>query len=121
MVFPVGFLDSLSNPVTLLMLGIVALLLFGERLPEVGRTWGRKLVDLKKNVENIQNQIRSVAMSATPDLSSPTSASTRRDSEDAAVDREEATAPKFVPPPSEPTEGSLAGPRSPGPSPIPGL
>jgi sec-independent protein translocase protein TatA len=107
MVFPLGFLDSLSNPVTLLMLGIIALLLFGERLPEVGRTWGRKLVELKKNVENIQNQIRSVAMSATPDLSSLTSAaetsSARRDSDNAAVDREEATAPKFVPPPEEPS------------------
>jgi len=108
MVFPVGFLDSLSNPVTLLMLGVIALLLFGERLPEVGRTWGRKLVDLKKNVENLQSQIRSVAMSATPDLSSPSSpsetSSARRDSDSAAVDREEATAPKFVPPPSEPAE-----------------
>jgi sec-independent protein translocase protein TatA len=103
MVFPVGFFDSL-NPVTLLMLGVIALLLFGERLPEVGRTWGRKLVDLKKNVENIQSQIRSVAMSATPDVSSLSgTSSARRDSEDAAVDREEATAPKFVPPPSEPS------------------
>jgi sec-independent protein translocase protein TatA len=112
MALPIGFLDSLSNPVTLLMLGVIALLLFGERLPEVGRTWGRKLVELKKNVENLQNQIRSVAMSATPDLSSlsePSSA--RRDAEDAAVDREEATAPKFVPPPAEPSahtgEGGL--------------
>ena len=107
MVFPLAFIDSYFNPGTLLILGIVALLLFGERLPEVARTWGRKVVDLKKNVENIQNQIRNAAMSATPDLSSltnPSSTSTpRRSAEEPAADREEATAPKFVPPPSEPT------------------
>ena len=101
MVLPLGFLDSL-NPGTLLMLGIVALLLFGERLPEVGRTWGRKLVDLKKNVDNLQSQIRNAAMSATPDLSGPVSSTPRRTSDASSADREEATAPKFVPPPSEP-------------------
>jgi sec-independent protein translocase protein TatA len=101
MVYPFGFLDSL-NPVTLLMLGIVALLLFGERLPEVGRTWGRKLVDLKKNVESIQNQIRNAAMSATPDLTTLTTPTPRKTADDSPADREEATAPKFVPPPSEP-------------------
>jgi sec-independent protein translocase protein TatA len=102
MVFPLAFLEGL-NTGTLLMLGIVALLLFGERLPEVARTWGRKFVDLKKNVENIQGQIRNAAMSATPDLSSLTSTSPtpRRTSEEPAADREEATAPKFVPPPSK--------------------
>ncbi len=104
-ILPAAFLDSLSNPVTLLMLGVIALLLFGERLPEVGRTWGRKFIDLKKNVENIQNQIRSAAMSATPDLPSLSSltetSGTKRDADNAAVDREEATAPKFVPPASD--------------------
>ena len=109
MVLPVGFLDGL-NPVTLLMLGIIALLLFGERLPEVGRTWGRKLIDLKKNVENIQNQIRSVAMSATPDLNAPLTSSTRRESDAQGTDHEEATAPKFVPPPSEPTAPKFVPP-----------
>jgi sec-independent protein translocase protein TatA len=106
MALPLAFLEGI-NPATLLMLGVLALLLFGERLPEVARTWGKKAVDLKKNVESIQNQIRSAAMSATPDLSSltnSTSTSTpRRIAEDPSLDREEATAPKFVPPPSEPT------------------
>jgi sec-independent protein translocase protein TatA len=102
MVFPLAFLEGL-NTGTLLFLGIIALLLFGEKLPEVARTWGRKFVDLKKNVENIQSQIRNAAMSATPDLSSLTSPTPRRTPEESAADREEATAPKFVPPPSEPT------------------
>jgi sec-independent protein translocase protein TatA len=103
MVFPLAFLEGLNGG-TLLMLGILALLLFGERLPEVARTWGKKVVDLKKNVENIQNQIRNAAMSAAPDLSSLTNITTtstpRRTPDEPAADREEATAPKFVPPPS---------------------
>jgi sec-independent protein translocase protein TatA len=104
MALPLAFLEGF-NPGTLLILGVLALLLFGERLPEVARTWGRKVVDLKKNVDSIQNQIRNAAMSATPDLSTLTSSTStpRRISEDPSPDREEATAPKFVPPPSEPT------------------
>jgi sec-independent protein translocase protein TatA len=104
MTFPLAFLDL--NPGTMLFLGVIALLLFGEKLPEVARTWGRKFVDLKKNVENVQNQIRNAAMSAAPDLSSLTNSvsspsTPRRVAEETPADREEATAPKFVPPPSQ--------------------
>jgi sec-independent protein translocase protein TatA len=112
MTFPLAIFDLSAG--TLLFLGAIALLLFGEKLPEVARTWGRKVVDLKKNVDNLQSQIRNVAMSAAPDLSSltnplsssssssSTSISTpHRASDEPSADREEATAPKFVPPPSQ--------------------
>lgn len=105
MSLPVGFIDGL-NPVTLLMLGIVALLLFGERLPEVGKSLGRKFVEFKKNVEGIQAELRSAANSITSTVSSGSSLSSEPSiathSDPPADDREEATAPKFVPPPEEP-------------------
>ncbi len=59
--FPLAFLEGLNSG-TLLFLGIIALLLFGEKLPEVARTWGKKFVDLKRNVDNLQSQIRNAAL-----------------------------------------------------------
>ncbi len=56
MAYPLAFFDSL-NPVTLLMLGIVALLLFGERLPEVGRTWGRRILTKWRRLERFSERV----------------------------------------------------------------
>lgn len=115
--FPIGLFDGLS-PVTLIFIGAIAVLLFGEHLPEVARTFGKKFADLRKNVQSIQDEIRSAATAATSELSSTfdvntttsgtgspsasngSSGSTRkRRSRDSDEDYEEATAPKFVPPP----------------------
>jgi len=119
MVFPLAFLDGI-NPVTLVFLGVIAVLLFGERLPEVARSLGKKFTDFRKNVQNIQDEIRSAAFSATSEISSaldvntslgsasssssrPAKGSGRRSgSRGSDEDYEEATAPKFVPPPDEP-------------------
>ena len=38
----------LDNPVTMLVLGALAVLLFGERLPEVARSIGKGLMEVKK-------------------------------------------------------------------------
>ncbi len=85
----------LDNPVMLLMLGVIAVLLFGERLPEVARSVGRGLTEFKKGVHGIQQEIQGVIDSAT---STDTAASARY--EEPSENREEATAPKFEPPPS---------------------
>jgi Sec-independent protein translocase protein TatA len=116
-VFPIGLLDGVS-PVTLIFIGAIAVLLFGERLPEVARTFGKKFGDFRKNVQSIQDEIRSAATAATSDVSSALDINTsssgtstssgsdgangsarRRRSRDSDEDYEEATAPKFVPPP----------------------
>ena len=82
----------LDNPVTLLVLGAVAVLLFGERLPEVARSIGKGLMEVKNGMRGIQEEIESAVNSATSIDSIP-----RYQEPD---DREEATAPKFEPPPS---------------------
>ena len=74
----------------LIILGI-GVLLFGKRLPEVGRSLGKSIVEFKKGVRGIEDEIDS-ASTATSTSTSSTS------------DHEEATAPKFEPPPSEPSE-----------------
>jgi Sec-independent protein translocase protein TatA len=114
-VLPIGLLDGVS-PLTLIFLGTIAVLLFGEKLPEVARAFGKKFADFRKNVRSIQDEIRTAAMSATSevssalDLSNSSSSSSasgtsngsgqKRRSRASDEDYEEATAPKFVPPPS---------------------
>jgi len=100
---PLAFLDFFGIQ-GFLILAIVGLLLYGERLPEVAASFGKQLMQLKKSVQGIRNEIESVAFDV-------------KHSVDRSMDkvddmaREEATAPKFEPPPAEPVEsGSAAGP-----------
>jgi sec-independent protein translocase protein TatA len=51
-----AFLDF--SPSTLLILGVIAVLLYGERLPEVARTAGRRFMDFKKGFDGMQDQLR---------------------------------------------------------------
>ena len=55
----------LDNPVTMLVLGALAVLLFGERLPEVARSIGKGLMEVKKGMHGIQQEIESAVNSAT--------------------------------------------------------
>jgi sec-independent protein translocase protein TatA len=91
----------LDNPVMMVVLGAIAVLLFGERLPEVARSFGKGFMEFKNGVRGIQNELQNAVNSATsinPPVSSSTSSSTTRYGE--PEDREEATAPKFEPPPT---------------------
>ncbi len=83
------------GPVELLIVGTIAVLLFGQRLPEVGRSLGKSLVEFKKGL----NEIKSEVDSAT--YSQPSSRVAQRYSAD---DHDEPTAPKFEPPAHEPTQ-----------------
>ena len=86
--YPVfAFLD---NPLMLLLLGALAVMLFGERLPEVARSVGKQIMELKNGVRGIQREIESAVNST-----ASTDESSRRQEPE---DREEATAPKFEPP-----------------------
>ena len=87
----------------LIVIGIIALLLFGEKLPDVAKTLGKKYAEFRKGVSDIQSQMNMTLS----DLDSPTSsASSSPYSPNSSYgnydDYEEATAPRFQPPPSEP-------------------
>jgi sec-independent protein translocase protein TatA len=81
-----------ESPTTMLILGALAVLLFGERLPEVARSFGKGLMEVQKGVRGIQQEIKSAVSSATSIDTTP------RYQE--PEDREEATAPKYEPPTS---------------------
>jgi sec-independent protein translocase protein TatA len=81
------------GPMELIIIGVVAVLLFGSRLPEVGRSLGRSLVEFKRGIKGVEDEVNRAVYSA--DTRRP--ARSYHDVED----REEATAPKFEPPPAE--------------------
>jgi sec-independent protein translocase protein TatA len=90
------------GPMELLIVGVIAVLLFGKRLPEVGRSLGKGLVEFKKGLNDIKSEVDSAT------YSQPTSHVADRYHAD---DHDEPTAPKFEPPTHEPkvsNEGSQA-------------
>jgi sec-independent protein translocase protein TatA len=44
----------------LIVIGLIALLLFGNRVPEVMRSIGRGISEFKKGVSGIQDEIRGI-------------------------------------------------------------
>jgi sec-independent protein translocase protein TatA len=51
-----GFLPNLGWP-EMLIIGIIMLLLFGRRLPEVGRSLGQGIVSFKKGLKEVGDEI----------------------------------------------------------------
>lgn len=82
------------GPMEMLIVGTIALLLFGKRLPEVARSLGKGIVEFKKGIHGIEDDIHD-------SVNRPPSAQSRPMPQD---DRDEAVAPKFEPPKLEPTE-----------------
>lgn len=80
----------------LMIIGVVALLLFGKKLPEVARSLGKSYTEFRKGLSDIQSNF-DVGLSSSSS-SSYRSKPTYNDYDD----YDEATAPKFAPPPSEP-------------------
>ena len=103
MLLPLAFLDFLGIQ-GFLILAILGVLLYGERLPEVAASLGKQFMQLKKSMQGIRNEIESVAFDAKHSIT------TSMEKPDDAV-HEEATAPKFEPPPAEPDAGGqISGP-----------
>ncbi len=97
MFLPLAFFDFFGIQ-GILLLAILGVLLYCERLPEVAASLGKQLMQLKKSVQGIRNEIESVAFDAKHAV-----ARSLDKADDVA--REEATAPKFEPPPAEPAAG----------------
>ena len=81
----------------MMLLFVVALLLFGKRLPEVARSLGKGMMEFKKGLYDIQDEVSSAANSR------PSISQSRPIPSDT---RDEAIAPKFEAPKFEPTEVS---------------
>lgn len=84
------------GPLEMLVVGIIALLLFGKRLPEVARSLGKGITEFKKGLRDIDSESDRASYSQSNNYSSSSRPA-------APEERVETTAPKFEPPTSEPT------------------
>ena len=48
------------TPMTMVIIGIIAVLLFGNRLPGVMRSLGRSIVEFKKGTQDITDEIKDI-------------------------------------------------------------
>jgi sec-independent protein translocase protein TatA len=86
------------------IIGVIALLLFGQRLPEVARTAGKYYTKFRQQLADIQSQVN-MSDVYSPNSSSYSSSGSYGSSSSAQEtydDYDVATAPKFEPPPAAP-------------------
>lgn len=82
------------GPMEMVVLGMIALLLFGKRLPEVARSLGKGIVEFKKGVSGIEDDVTKGTYRAETRSTRPLP----------QEERAEVTAPKFEPPQTAPSE-----------------
>jgi sec-independent protein translocase protein TatA len=51
-------LANFLSPMDLLIVGIIAVMLFGNRLPEVARSLGRSLNEFKRGMQEFENEVK---------------------------------------------------------------
>ena len=79
-----AFIGGIGMP-ELIVFGIIAVLLFGSRLPSVARSLGKSIVEFKKGMNDLQDEVKSSV------YSEPTARVGYRE-------QSEPAAPKFEPP-----------------------
>jgi sec-independent protein translocase protein TatA len=85
------------SPIELLIVGGIAVLLFGSRLPSVARSMGKSVTEFKKGLHGIEEEF---------DTSSAPS-QRRVASRPEVNDHQEVKAPKFEPPTNEPHDEAV--------------
>jgi sec-independent protein translocase protein TatA len=58
------------GPMEMLIVGMVALLLFGNRLPSVMRSMGRGITEFKKGINGIEDEVDAAARPKKEEISS---------------------------------------------------
>jgi len=82
------------GPMELMIVGVIAVLLFGKRLPEIAKSVGQSFNSFKEGLSGIEREVRTPSYATAGSSSSSNKYAV-------ADEREEATAPKFEPPKAE--------------------
>ncbi len=85
----------------MIIVGVVAVLLFGKRLPDVARSVGASYNQFRRGLQDIQSELD---VTRTAYHSTSTTHADRRTSSYDDDDHDEPTAPKFEPPSSDTSE-----------------
>ena len=84
------------GPIELVVIGAVAVMLYGKRLPEVGRAVGQSIGELRKQFSSLKREI-DISSHIDPRLPARRAAGRRGEEYDVAG----GDAPRFDPPPAE--------------------
>jgi sec-independent protein translocase protein TatA len=85
------------GPVEMMIIGAIAVILFGSKLPDVARSMGNSYREFRSGLSDFQSHTK-VPDYPTNDASSSSTATDEYDEYD------DATAPKFSPPPTDSTD-----------------
>lgn len=61
-----AFFNDLLAPSHMIIILLIALLIFGHRLPEVGRSLGKSIVEFKKGIKGIEDEVNDSARRPEP-------------------------------------------------------
>ena len=86
------------------IIGVIAVLLFGQRLPEVARSLGKSYNQFRRGLSDIQSELDVSSLEEPRYGNSDIGNSDIGSTTEAFSDYDEPTAPKFEPPPREPEE-----------------
>ena len=87
------------GPFEIVVIGAIAVMLYGKRLPEVGRTFGKTVGDLRRQWQTLSRELETAASMDHAPVSRAVRSAGRIDDESAGVRLVEA--PRFDPPPAE--------------------
>lgn len=93
---PIGFLSGIGYW-EMTMLGVIALMLFGSRLPEVARNVGATYKQLRGKVDEFQREFKDWDK----EIKNPPKSYLESKQDDTFDERVAPKAPKFTPPPAD--------------------
>jgi len=83
-----GFLSMPGNTEWIILL-VIGLLIFGRRLPEVGRSLGKSIVEFKKGIKGIEDEIDDASSASRKELPAQKQSAPRIEGDSRAVSRSE--------------------------------
>ena len=86
------------GPFEMVVIGVIAIMLFGGNLPEVARKLGGSYREFRRGLNEVQQQFREVEHEAKRTLTMDDKSTTKSDDDDEDDEPNEPSAPKFKPP-----------------------